>query len=144
MTASTGREEGFGTTIPRAPSRQRHKEEDMARMLFATLAVIGLSIAIPGEAHAQTAAKSTTVAGTVRTVTTQSLVITSAGKDMTFAVDGTTQFIAKGLSTKSAKGKIMATDAVAANDLVRVTYRESGGGILHAATVRVTQKGAAK
>jgi hypothetical protein len=116
----------------------------MARILFAALALIGLSLAAPPAVHAQTAAKSTTVAGTVRTVTTQSLVITSAGKDMTFTIDGTTQFIAKGLSTKSAKGKIMATDAVGANDLVRVTYREAGGGILHAATVRVTQKGAAK
>ena len=33
----------------------------------------------------------------------------------------------------------MATDAVATNDMVRVTYHDMGGGVLHAATVRVTK-----
>ena len=38
---------------------------------------------------------------------------------------------------------VMATDAVSANDVVRVTYHDMGG-TLHAATVRVTAKGGAK
>ena len=62
--------------------------------------------------------------------------------DLTFTVDGTTKFTAKGLSTKSAKNKIMATDAVRGGDAVRVTYHDLGG-VLHAASVRVTAKAGA-
>ena len=46
-----------------------------------------------------------------------------------------------GLSTKSANGKIMAPDAIPLNDHVRVTYHGMGGGVLHAASVRVAAKG---
>ena len=117
----------------------------MKRMLFVALSVLGLTIAAqPVAVQAQkAAAKAMTVAGTVKSVTTESLTIAAGGKDMTFKVDGTTKFVAKGLSTKSAKGKIMATDAVSAGDAVRVTYHDMGG-TLHAATVRVTAKGSMK
>jgi predicted lipoprotein with Yx(FWY)xxD motif len=103
-------------------------------MLIVALSVIALA-APP---------KAMTAAGTVKSVTTESLVVASGGKDMTFKIDGTTKFVAKGLSTKSAKGKIMATDAVAPGDLVRVTYHDMSGGVLHAASVRVSAKGGAK
>ena len=115
----------------------------MKRMLFVALAVLGLTIASQPVAMAQKAAKAVTAAGTVKSVTTESMTIASGGKDMTFKIDGTTKFVAKGLSTKSAKGKLMATDAVSANDVVRVTYHDMGG-TLHAATVRVTAKAGAK
>jgi hypothetical protein len=114
----------------------------MTRMILVALSILGLSIAAqPVALHAQkAAAKAATAAGTVKTVTTQSLVIASGGKDMTFTIDGTTKFVGKGLSTQSAKGKIMATDAVGADDKVRVTYHDMGGGVMHAASVRVTEK----
>jgi hypothetical protein len=114
----------------------------MTRMLIVALSVIALSAAAqPVALHAQAAsAKAITVGGTVKSVTTESLTIVSGGKDMTFKVDGTSKFVAKGLSTKAAKGKVMATDAVAAGDTVRVTYHDLGGGTMHAATVRVTAK----
>jgi hypothetical protein len=116
----------------------------MKRLLFVALSVFGLTIAgQPAALHAQKAAKAMTAAGTVKSVTAESLTIASSGKDMAFKIDGTTKFVGKGLSTKSAKGKIMATDAVAANDLVRVTYHDNGG-TLHAATVRITAKGGVK
>jgi hypothetical protein len=117
----------------------------MTRMILVALSVLGWSLAAqPVAVHAQqTAAKSVTAAGTVKTVTTQSLIIVSGGKDMTFTIDGTTKFVGKGLSTQSAKGKIMATDAVGADDKVRVTYHDMGGGVMHAASVRVTDKRAA-
>jgi hypothetical protein len=105
----------------------------MTRMLIVAVSVLALTAA----------AKSVTVTGTVKTVTTESLVIASGNANMTFRIDGTTKFVAKGLSTKSSKNKIMATDAVAASDVVRVTYQDRGGGVLHAATVRVTVKGGA-
>jgi hypothetical protein len=106
----------------------------MTRILIAALSVLALT----------GAAKAVTAAGTVTAVTTQSLTIVSGGTNMTFTIDGTTKFVAKGLSTKSAKNKIMATDAVAVDDVVRVTYHDLGGGAMHAATVRVTTKAGAK
>ena len=114
----------------------------MTRTIIVALSVLGLSIAAqPAAVHAQKAgAKAMTAAGTVKSVTTASLTIVSGGKDLTFTIDGTTRFVAKGVSTKSAKGKIMATDAVAINDQVRVTYHDMGGGAMHAASVRVTEK----
>ena len=112
----------------------------MTRMLLVALSMLASTIVPPAPLQAQTAAaKSAMATGTVKAVTTQSLVIVSGGKDMTFTVDGTTKFIGKGLSTKSAKNKIMATDAVGVDDKVRVTYHENGG-MMHAASVRITEK----
>ena len=71
----------------------------------------------------------------------RSLTLASGGKDWTFKIDGTTKFVGTRLSTKSANGKIMAPDAIALNDHVRVTYHDMGGGVLHAASVRVAAKG---
>jgi hypothetical protein len=112
----------------------------MKRLILVALAVVGISMMVqPVAIHAQTAAgKAMTASGTAKSVTTDSLVVTSGGKDMTFKIDGTTKFVGKGLSTKSAKGKLMATDAVAASDMVSVTYHDMGG-VMHAATVRVTK-----
>ena len=117
----------------------------MTRFVLVALSVLGLSLAAPPAVlHAQkAAAKSATAGGTVRTVTTQSIVIVSGGKDMTFTIDGTTKFVGKGLSTQTARNKIMATDAVGAGDKVRVTYHDMGGGVMHAASVRITDKRAA-
>ena len=113
----------------------------MTRMFFVALSVLGLSIAAhPVALHAQKASKAMTTAGTVKSVTPEALTIASGGKDMTFKVDGATKFVGKGLSTKSAKGKLMATDAVAMSDVVRVTYHDMGGGVMHAANVRVASK----
>jgi len=112
----------------------------MTRIWLVALSMRASTIAAPAALQAQTAAaKSSTAAGTVRSVTTQSLVVVSGGKTMTFTIDGTTKFIGKGLSTKSAKNKIMATDVLGADDKVRVTYHETGG-IMHAASVRITEK----
>jgi hypothetical protein len=112
----------------------------MTRRWLVALSMLASTIVPPAALQAQTAAaKSTTAAGTVKSVTTQSLVVVSGGKDMTFTIDGTTKFIGKGLSTKSAKNKIMATDVLGADDKVRVTYHETGG-MMHAASVRITEK----
>jgi hypothetical protein len=118
----------------------------MIRTLLAALSILGLSLAAqPAAAPAQkAAAKAATAAGTVTSVTTEALTISSSGKDMTFKIDGTTKFVGKGLSTMSARNKIMATDVLGANDTVRVTYHDTGGGVLHAASVRVTHKSGTK
>ena len=58
-------------------------------------------------------------------------------------VDGSTRFVGKGLSTKSAAGKITATDAVSMGDRVTVSYHDMGG-TMHAANVRITSKSTAK
>jgi hypothetical protein len=112
----------------------------MKRLMLVALSVLGLSVAAqPIAVHAQKA-KAMTVSGVVKAVAGDSLTITSGGKDMTFKVDGTTKFVGKGLGTKASAGKITATDAVAANDRVSVTYHDMAG-TLHAASVRVSAKG---
>jgi len=110
----------------------------MKRLLVA-LSVVALCMA-PG-LQAQGKAKTMNMNGTVKSVTGNQLVVSGAdGKDMTFAVDGSTKFVGKGLGTKAKSGKLTATDAVAANDHVRVAYHDMGG-TMHAATVTVTSKG---
>jgi hypothetical protein len=115
----------------------------MKRLLVA-LTVFGLCAAVPSATlHAQTKAKAKSMSanGTVKSVSGDSLVITSGGKDMTFTVDGTTKFVGKGLSTKTREkgGKMMASDAVGSGDMVSVTYHDMGGA-MHAASVRITTK----
>jgi hypothetical protein len=82
--------------------------------------------------------------GTVKAVSGSSLTVTGGGKDWTFTVDGKTNVIGVGLSTKAkAKGsKLTITEALAAGDKVTVTYHDMGS-TMHAATVRVTAKGKA-
>src|SRR5919197_4118696 len=109
----------------------------MRRLVIVALSVLALSAAQPGlEAQgAQTKSKTQNATGTVKSVTGNSLVITSAdNKEMTFTVDGTTKFVGKGLGTKASQGKLTATDAVATNDRVRVAYHDMNG-TMHAATV---------
>lgn len=86
-----------------------------------------------------------TMAGTVKSVAGTSLTIADGGKDMTFAVDGSTRVIGKGAGTRTAAagGKTTITDFVANGDRVSVTYTDTSG-TLHASSVRVTMKAAAK
>lgn len=115
----------------------------MKRLLFVALAIAALCAAQTVGLDAQPKAKTATASGTVKSVSGTSLTITAAGgKDMTFTVDSSTKFVGRGLGTKAKAGPITATDAVAANDKVRVTYHDMGG-TLHAASVNITAKGTA-
>jgi|KBSSwiStaDraftv2_1062776.scaffolds.fasta_scaffold1512110_2 hypothetical protein len=114
----------------------------MKQVFALTLAVVALCVVpvVGIQPQAQMKTKTMTAMGTVKTVSASSLVISAAdGKDVTFTLDGNTKFVGKGLSTKSKGGAMSATDAVAANDKVSVTYHDMGGS-LHAANVRVTAK----
>ena len=124
----------------------------MKRLLIVALSVLALSATQTGLLAQTTSGaqgtsgagktKTMNATGMVKSVSGDSLVVTTNGKDMTFAVDGTTKFVGKGLGTKAAGGKLTATDAVSANDRVRVAYHDMGG-TMHAATVTVTSKGSA-
>ena len=112
------------------------------KRLIVALSVLGLCVAAqPIGVHAQAkkaaAAKTMSASGTVKSVSGTSLVVSSAGKDMTFTVDGSTKFVGKGLGTKAKAGPITATDAVHEGDHVSVSYHDMGG-TMHAANVRVT------
>lgn len=98
--------------------------------------VLGLTIGVR-----PAAAQNKTAKGTVKAVSADSLTVTDAGKDMTFAIDKTTKVQGKGAgtTTKAAGGAVAITGLVAAGDKVQVTYGESGGA-MHATSVRVTQK----
>jgi hypothetical protein len=113
----------------------------MKRLVVVALTVLGLCVAAQSAPLAAQKAKSMSATGVVKNVSGTSLTVTSGGKDMTFAIDNTTKFVGKGLSTKSREkgGKITAADAVAANDSVTVTYHDMGG-TMHAAQVRVNNK----
>ena len=91
---------------------------------------------VPTEKPASAVTK--TAHGTVKDVSASSLTITSAGKDMTFAVDAATHAVGKGLgtATKSTGGKAPITDLIKAGEEVSVTYHDMGG-TLHAASVHV-------
>ena len=118
----------------------------MKRLILVALSVVVLCIAAqPIAVHAQKAAtsKTMTASGPVKAESGTSLTVTSGGKDMMFMVDGSTRFVGKGLSTKSAAGKITATDAVSMGDRVTVSYHDMGG-TMHAANVRITSKSTAK
>ena len=124
----------------------------MKRFLIVALSVLALSATQTGLLAQTTSGaqgtsgaqktKTMNATGMVKSVSGDSLVVTANGKDMTFTVDGTTKFVGKGLGTKAAGGKLTATDAVSANDRVRVAYHDMGG-TMHAATVTVTSKGSA-
>jgi hypothetical protein len=117
----------------------------MKHFTVVVLSVLALSVAAqPIAVHAagQAAAKAMTASGTVKSVSANTLVVTSSGKDMSFTLDSSTKITGKGLSTKS-KGKPMAAaDAVHEGDMVSVSYHDVGGA-MHAASVRITA-GAAK
>ncbi len=115
------------------------------KRLIVALSVLGLCVAAqPIAVHAQKAkTKTMTASGPVKAVSGTSLTVASGGKDMTFTIDGSTKFVGKGLSTKSAAGKITAADAVGVGDRVSVSYHDMGG-TMHAANVRVTSKAITK
>jgi hypothetical protein len=116
----------------------------MKRLLMVVVAVGALcaSQAVGLEAQAKAKPKAMTANGTVKSVSGNALTVTVGGKDMNFTLDGSTKFVGKGLGTKSAKGPVSATDAVAMGDHVRVMYHDMGGGTMHAAEVTVTTKAA--
>ena len=114
----------------------------MKRVLMVALAVIALCGTQVG-LQAQAKGKAMSAAGTVKSVSGSSLVVSGKdGKDMTFAIDSATKFVGKGLSTKSAKGPITATDAVHQGDQVSVSYHDMGG-TMHASQVRITSSASA-
>jgi hypothetical protein len=102
--------------------------------------VLGLTVGVRSAA-----AQNKTAKGTVKAVSADSLTVTDAGKDMTFAIDKATKVQGKGAgtATKAAGGAIAITGLVATGDKVQVTYGETGGA-MHATSVRVTQKAAPK
>jgi hypothetical protein len=113
----------------------------MKRLLVVALSVFALCAAQAGlQAQAKKPAmKTMSASGTVKSVSGSQLVVTSAGKDMTFAVDSSTKFVGKGLGTKAKAGNLTATDAVHEGDHVSVSYHDMGG-TMHAARVSVTAK----
>lgn len=121
----------------------------MKQLMFVVMTVFGLcAVAQPVALHAQAKKASTKAkmtSGTVKSVSDTSLTVSSGGKDMTFKIDSSTEFVGKGLGTKSqAKGgKVTATELVAANDTVSVTYHDTGG-TMHAAKVRLLAKSLSK
>ncbi len=80
-------------------------------------------------------------AGTVKSVSSSSLVVaTKGGGDLTFMLDDRTKFVGKGVAEKSkAAGVVTATDVIGEGDAVSVAYHDMGS-MLHAATVRITGK----
>jgi hypothetical protein len=84
--------------------------------------------------------------GTVEAVTASSITITgtvSGGGTFrqSFAIDGETKVVGRGLGTASREkeGKVSAPDLIAVGDRVSVSYHKAGTA-LHAAEIRVTSK----
>jgi hypothetical protein len=111
----------------------------MKHFTIVALSVLALCVAAqPTALHAQAkTAKAMSASGTVKSVSGNQLVVTSAGKDMTFMLDGSTKFTGKGLTTKSKGAPMAATDAVHEGDKVSVSYHDMNGS-MHAASVRIT------
>ncbi len=84
-----------------------------------------------------------TASGTVKSVAAGSLTITSGGKDMTFAIDASTNVVGRGAGTAArvAGGRTSITTLVGNGDTVGVSYHAMAGS-MHAAEVRVTAKAA--
>jgi hypothetical protein len=71
-------------------------------------------------------------------VTASQLIIDAGGRDMTFAITGNTNVLAKGASTatKAAGGSTAITTFVHMGDSVSVSYKDEGGKMV-ASEVRV-------
>ena len=113
----------------------------MKRSLFVALSLVVLSLLVR-PLHAQDKkSKPQTASGIVKSVSSNSLTISSGGKDMTFSIDTNTKVLGKGLSTKSKKtaGKLPTAEAVSVNDQVMVNYQAMSGN-LHASVVHITAK----
>jgi hypothetical protein len=113
----------------------------MKRALLLTVSVMMIAALQFVGVHAQAKAKSMTVTGSVKSISATSLAVNAGGKDMTFTIDNSTKFVGKGLSTKSGGAKMAPSDAVSANDRVKVEYHDMSG-TMHAAVVTVTNKAA--
>jgi hypothetical protein len=107
--------------------------------------VLGLLLAgWTGGAVAAQKTKAMVAQGKVTAATNESLTIEDGSKTLTFAVDGSTKLLGKGLGTmmreKKAKNESFTfTDGVAVDDIVKVSYHDMDGK-LHAAQVTVVQK----
>jgi hypothetical protein len=113
--------------------------------LTAVLAALSIAAASPSAA-AQAKTKNLLLPNaTVKSVSAASLVVTSLGKETTFAVDSTTQVVGKGVGTKSkAKGdKPSIVDLVKEGDRVTVTYRDTGG-TMRASKIEVSSRSATR
>ena len=105
---------------------------------------------LPAEPSAASGAGGAKTAnGTVKTIAATSMTISgSSGSGatftQTFVIDGTTKVIGKGAGTAAAAagGKTVVTELVGTGDTVSVSYHTTGN-TLHAAEIRVTNKGAA-
>lgn len=115
----------------------------MKRLLIVALSMFALAVVQVGLQAQSKGMKAMSSSGTVKSVSGSQLVVTGGGKDMTFTVDNTTRFVGKGLGTKSKGGNLTATDAVHEGDHVTVSYHDMGG-MMHAASVRVTAKASTK
>ena len=76
--------------------------------------------------------------GKVKTVTASQLIIDAGGHEMTFAISGDTNIVAKGASkaTKAAGGSTTINTFVHTGDSVSVSYKDVGGKMM-ASEVRV-------
>jgi hypothetical protein len=79
--------------------------------------------------------------GTVKSVSASSLVITSEGKDTTFAIDPATSVVGRGAGTaaSAAGGRVVITSLVGSGDTVSVSYAGTAGA-MRATEVRITAK----
>ena len=100
-------------------------------------AVFVRPVSSPGDgAEAHDAAK--IADGTVKAVTLSQITLDSSGKDLTFAINGDTDVLARGASktTKAAGGKTTIADFVHNGDQVSITYLDKAG-TMTASQVRV-------
>lgn len=114
--------------------------------LFTLPLVLALGIAVAGVAGQATkepakksAGKTMTASGKATAIAADSLSIMKGTTAMKFTVDATTKVVAKGAGTKqAAAGGVKVAEAVHEGDMVTVSYHDMGGGVLHAAQIRVT------
>src|SRR5206468_6000554 len=103
---------GWDTVFPPRRRRQRHRAREVVmKRLFGVFAAALLLLAVPVAAHAGQykgkakegagASKTMTATGTVKTVSADSLTITTKTGDETFAVDSKTNVTASGASHKT-------------------------------------------
>jgi hypothetical protein len=103
------------------------------------IVMLGCAVLLAAAPPAAMAQATKTVKGSVTAVGADSITVKVGEKDMTFAVDGKTEVVAPGGSTKTREAKAagkpgpMLTDVVKAGQAVEVTYHEQG---MHAAMVR--------
>lgn len=113
-------------------------------LVFGVVLMVSFSSGVAAAADKTKVTQGKVTQGKVTAASNDSLTIEAGGKSLTFAVDGTTKVLGKGLSTmmqeKKAKGESFTfTDGVAVDDMVKVSYHDMDGK-LHAAQVTVVQK----